>query len=104
MKKEKVLEKNTIENKKKVYDREINKQALAYAAVVMGVLAGLFGIIEICVSDNTNNGFTAIVFSALTTTQWVRFIKLKEKRTILLALAATFLTLGACVRYIHGLM
>ena len=92
MNKEEILQKSRAENKNKdVYEQEVLKQAGSSAVIVMMVLATIFFAAQIFVGGGTNWGIWALVFSANMTTFWVKYIKLRRKHELLMAIAYTIL-------------
>lgn len=92
MNKEEILEKSRAENKNKDnYEQEILKQANSSAVIVMMVLATVFFAVQIFVGGGTNWGIWALVFSANMTTLWVKYIKLRRKHELVMAIAYTIL-------------
>ena len=105
MNKEEILEKSRAENKNKdIYEQEILKQASASAVIVMMVLAAIFFSAQIFVGGGTNWGIWALVFSANTTTFWVKYIKFRRKNELLLAIAYTVLVAAFSGLHIYNLI
>ncbi len=92
MNKEEVLEKSRAENKNRdVYEQEILKQASTSAVIVMLVLAAIFSAAQIFVGGDLNLGLWALVFSTNMTTFWVKYIRLRRKHELVMALVYTIL-------------
>ncbi len=92
MNKEEILEKSRAENRNKdIYEQEILKQASTSAVIVMMVLATIFFAAQIFVGGGMNWGIWALVFSANMTIFWVKYIKLRRKHELVMAIAYTIL-------------
>lgn len=90
MNKDEILAKSRAENKNKdVYEQEVLKQASTSAVIVMMVLATIFFVAQIFVGGGMNWGIWALVFSANMTTFWVKYIKLRRKHELVMAIIYT---------------
>ena len=104
MNKEEILEKSRAENKNKdIYEQEILKQANSSAVIVMMVLATVFFAVQIFVGGGMNWGIWALVFSANMTTLWVKYIKLRHKPDLMMAIAYTILVAAFSGSHIYNL-
>lgn len=102
MNKEEILEKSRAENKNKdIYEQEVLKQASTSAVIVMMILAAIFSAAQIFVGGGMNWGLWALVFSAYMMTFWVKYIRLRRKHEIAMAIAYTILVavLSGCHIY-----
>lgn len=105
MTKEEILSKSRAENKNKdVFEQEILKQANAHAIVIMLILATIFFAVQIFVGGGTNWGIWALVFSASMTTFWVKYIKLRRKHELVIAIAYTILVSAFSGWHIYDLI
>ena len=105
MNKEEILEKSRAENKNKdIYEQEILKQASSSAVIVMMVLATVFFAVQIFVGGGANWGIWALVFSANMTTLWVKYIKLRRKHELVMAIAYTILVAASSGSHIYNLI
>ncbi len=105
MNKDEVLAKSRAENKNKdVYGQEVLKQASRSAVVVQMLLATLFFVTQIFTGGGINWGLWAIVFSSNMTIKWVKYIKLRRKNDLLIAIAYTVLVLIMSGYYIYNLI
>lgn len=105
MDKEEILEKSRAENKNKdVYEQEVLKQAGTCAVIVMMVLAAIFFATQIFVGGGTSCGLWALVFSTLMTTFWVKYIRLRRKHELVLAIVYTTLVLALSAYHIYDLI
>ena len=103
--KEEILEKSRAENENKdIYEQEILKQANSSAVIVMMVLATVFFAVQIFVGGGTNWGIWALVFSANMTTLWVKYIKLRRKHELVMAIAYTILVAAFSGSHIYNLI
>ncbi len=92
MNKEEILEKSRKENKNQdVYGQEVLKQASRSAVVVQMVLATIFFVVQIFSGKGINWGLWALVFSANMTIYWVKYIKFRCKRELVMAIAYTIM-------------
>ena len=92
MDKDEILAKSRAENKNKdVYEQEVLKQASRSAVVVQMALATLFFVTQIFTGGGINWGLWAIVFSANMTINWVKYMKLRRKSELMIAIAYTLL-------------
>lgn len=105
MNREEILEKSRAENKNKdIYEQEILKQASTSAVIVMMVLATIFFAAQIFVGGGTNWGIWALVFSANMTTFWVKYIKLRRKHELVMAIASTIIVAVFSGSHIYNLI
>lgn len=105
MNKEEILEKSRAENKNKdVYEQEILKQASTSAVIVMMSLATIFFAAQIFVGGGKNWGLWALVFSANMTTFWVKYMKLRRKHELVMAIAHTIFVSICSVWHICNLI
>ena len=105
MNKEEILEKSRAENKNKdIYELEVVKQSGTSTVIVMMVLATIFFAAQIFVGGGTNWGLWAIVFSAYMTTFWVKYIRLRRKHELVMAIAYTVLVSVMSGGHIYNLI
>ena len=105
MNKEEILEKSRAENKNKdIYEQEVLKQASTGAVIVMMVLATIFFAAQIFVGGGTNWGLWALVFSANMTTFWVKYIRLRRKHELVMAISYTILVFAMSGGHIYHLV
>ena len=105
MNKDEILAKSRAENKNKdVYEQEVLKQASKSAVVVQMVLATLFFVTQIFVGEGINWGLWALVFSTNMTIYWVKYIKLRRKHELMIAIAYTILVSVMSGYYIYNLI
>ena len=92
MNKDEILAKSRAENKNRdVYEQEVLKQASRSAVVVQMAFATIFFVTQIFVGKGINWGLWAIVFSASMTINWVKYIRLRRKLELAIAIAYTIL-------------
>ena len=92
MNKDEILAKSRAENRNKdVYEQEVLKQASQSAVVVQMVLATIFFVTQIYAGGGTNGGLWSIVLSANMTINWMKYIKLRRKFELALAIVYTIL-------------
>ena len=90
MDKEDILSKSRAENRNKdLYGMEVSKLANSAAVAVMLIIAAVFFIVQIAVGGGPNFGLWAIVFGSDMALRWVRFIKLRSKIELVLAIFYT---------------
>ena len=105
MNKEEILAKSRAENKNKdVYELEVLKQANACGVIVMAVLAVIFFSVQIFVGAGHNWGLWALVFSPTMATYWVKYIRLRRKHELLIAIAYTVIVAVSAGYHIHNLI
>ena len=105
MNKEEILEKSRAENRNKdIYEQEVLKQAGTSAVIVMMVLATIFFAAQIFVGGGMNWGIWALVFSANMTTFWVKYIKLRRKHELVMAIAYMILVFAFSGCHIYSLI
>ncbi len=105
MNKEEILEKSRAENRNKdIYEKEVLKQASTCAVIVMMVLATIFFVVQIFVGGGTNWGIWALVFSANMTTFWVKYIKLRRKHELVMAIVYTIFVSACSIGHIYDLI
>lgn len=105
MNKEEILEKSRAENKNKdIYEQEVLKQASTSAIIVMMVFATIFFAAQIFFGGGMNWGLWALVFSANMTIFWVKYIRLRRKHELVVAIAYTILVSALSGGYIYNLI
>lgn len=105
MNKEEILEKSRAENKNQdIYEQEILKLANTSAVIVMVVLATIFFVAQIMVGGGINYGIWALVFSTNMATSWVKYIKLRRKLDLVMAIAYTIFVAASSVSHIYNLI
>ncbi len=105
MNKEEILAKSRAENKNQdVYGKEVFKQSTTIAVLVMMVLATIFFAMQIFVGGGANCGIWAIVFSANMTIYWIKYIKLRRKHDLAVAIVLTVLVSAMSVLHIYNLI
>lgn len=98
MDREEILQKSRTENKNQdFYEQEVLKQACTNAVIVMMVLATIFFAIQIFVGGGTNWSLYALVLSANMTVFWVKYIRLRRKHELVIAIIYTI-----CVAILSG--
>lgn len=105
MDKNEILEKSRAENKNKdIYEQEVLKQTSYYALLALLILATLFLIVQILTGGGINYGLYALVFCGNMTTTWVKYIKLKQKNLLFIAVLYTLLVLSLSGCHIYNLI
>lgn len=105
MNREEILEKSRAENKNKdVYEREVLQQAGNITVIVMMALAAIFFAVQIFVGGGMNWGMWALVFSGSMATFWVKYIRLRRKHELVMAILYTIITVSLSVGYIYDLI
>ena len=105
MNKEEILEKSRKENKNKdIYDQEITKQGNAIVGSVMVILATVFFIIQVFTGGGINYGLYALVFCHPTVSYWMKWLKLKQRQQLTLALLNTAFVLLLSIGHIYNLI
>lgn len=105
MNKEEILAKSRAENKNKdVYEYEILKKANSCAVIVMMIFAAVFFIVQIIVGEGMNWGMWALVMSTSMTTFWVKYIKMRRKHELGMAIAYTVIVAVASGLHIYNLI
>ena len=90
MDREEILQKSRTENRNQdFYEKEVLKQASTSVVIVMMVLATIFVAIQIIVGGGMNWGLYALVLSANMTTFWVKYIRLRRKHELVIAIIYT---------------
>ena len=105
MNKEEILEMSRAENKNKdIYEIEVLKQSGTSTVIVMMALAAIFFAAQIFVGGGTNWGLWALVFSAHMTTFWVKYIRLRRKHELVMAISYTILVFALSGGHIYNLV
>ena len=105
MDREEILAKSRAENQNRdMYEQDVLKQAGAWAARVMVLLAAIFFAAQILTGGGTNWGLWALVFSANMTMFWVKYRKLRRRHELLLAIAYTLAVAGFSAAYLYELI
>lgn len=98
MDREEILQKSRTENKNQdFYEQEVLKQACTNAVIVMMVLATIFFAIQIFVGGGMNWSLYALVLSANMTVFWVKYVRLRRKHELVIAIIYTI-----CVVILSG--
>ena len=105
MDEDEILAKSRAENKNKdIYEKEVLKQASKSAVIVQMILAAIFFVTQIFVGEGINWGLWALVFSTNMTIYWVKYIKLRRKHELMIAIAYTILVSVMSGYYIYNLI
>ena len=105
MDREENLKKSRAENKNRdMYESEVLRQGYRYTIMVQAVLATVFFVVQIFLGEGINWGLYARVFSVQMTTFWVKLIRMKQKRSLVLAVLYTFLVLAASGSHMYNLV
>ncbi len=105
MNREEILEKSRRENKNQdVYEQEVMKQANAWSAFVMVVLALVFWLAQIYSGGGINYGFWALVFASNMTNFWVKYVRLRRRHELIFAVAYTIVVLLMSFCHIYSLI
>lgn len=105
MNKEEILEKSRAENRNQdIYEQEVLKQAGTSAVIVMMVLATIFCVVQIFVGGGMNYGLWVLVFSANMTTFWVKYIRIRRKHELVMAISYTILVFALSGCHIYNLI
>lgn len=89
---------------KDIYEKEVVKQASTSSVIVMMILATIFFIVQIIAGGGINWGIWALVFSVNMTTFWVKYIKLRRKHELVMAIAYTIFVSACSVGHIYNLI
>ena len=90
MNREEVLAKSREENKNKdIYEQEVLKQANKSAVMVHLILAAIFSVTQILAGGGINWGLWALVCSTNMTVFWVKYIKLRRRHELMMAVIYT---------------
>ena len=105
MNKDEILAKSRAENKNKdVFEQEVLKQASRSAVVVQMILATIFFITQILANKGINWGLWALVFSTSMTINWVKYIKLRHRQELIMAIVYTVFVSVMSGYYIYNLI
>lgn len=90
MDRDEILAKSRAENKNQdVYEQEILKLAGKTAVVVQMILAAVFFAVQAITGGGINWGLWALVVSADMTLSWVKYVKLRRKPELAIAIVYT---------------
>lgn len=105
MKKDEILEKSRKENKNQdLFEKEVSQKGGNMGALVAMILATIFYVIQIFVGGGTNYGLYAVVFSVPAAGYFVKAIKIKKKKDIILAIIYIIVTLFFSMIHINNLI
>lgn len=105
MNKEEILQRSREEHQNKdIYEQEIIKQGNAYVSCIRMVLATAFFIIQIFTGGGINYGLYAIVFCHSMILSWMKWIKLRQRQHLLLAVLYTVGVLLLSAGHIYNLI
>ena len=101
MEKEEILAKAQQENKKKdLADIEAERLGAVWGACAAMVLAGIFMVLSFVLTGKSSPGFMAIAFITEAFVFWVKFIKLRKKHELIVAISYSALTIACIVLHI----
>lgn len=101
MEKEEILAKSREANKNKdPYELEVRAQAGQMTVVVMATLAGVFLILQIAWGGGINYGLYGLVAAGNMTMDWMKWSRLRRRRTLISALFWTIAALALCAAHI----
>lgn len=90
MDKEKILELSRKENKNQdIYEKEVLVLGNRYSCICAAILATVFFVIQIFVGGGMNYGLYAVVFSMPMAEFWVKYVKLRRRHELIVALIYT---------------
>lgn len=105
MNKDEILAKSRAENKNQdVYEQEVLTQASKIAVIVQMILSAIFFVTQMCVGEGINWGLWALVFSSGMTIFWVKYIKLRRKHELVMAIFYTILVVIMSGYHIYNLI
>ncbi len=92
MNKEEILERSRAENRNKdIYELEIIKQASAKATIVMVALVGVFTVVQMLLGGGIHWGLWALSFTPEMVTLWAKYMGLRRKHEIVMAIVYTIM-------------
>ena len=90
MNREEILEKSRKENRNQdVYEKEVIIQGNRYACIAAAVLATVFFVIQIFTGGGMDYGIYAVLFAMPMAGFWLKYIKLRKKHELLVAICYT---------------
>ena len=105
MNKEEILAKSRAENKNQdAYEKEILKQGQVVSLIVIVIIATVFFIVQIFAGGGINCGIYAIVLSGSMATFWVKWIKLRRRHELAMALLYTAVVIALSLSHIYNLV
>ena len=105
MNRDEILAKSRAENKSRdIYEQEVIKQTSRNAVAVQMALATLFFAVQILAGGGVNWGLWAIVFSGNMTISWGKYLKLRRKYELMIAVAYTLLVSVMSGYHIYNLI
>ena len=105
MNREEILAKSRAENKNQdAYEQEILKQGQVVSLIVIIIIATVFFIVQIFAGGGINYGIYAIVLSGSMATFWVKWIKLRRRHELVMALLYTAVVIALSVSHIYNLV
>lgn len=105
MDREEILAKSRAENKNQdVYEQEILKLAGKTAVVVQMILAAVFFAVQAVTGGGINWGLWALVVSADMTLSWVKYVKLRHKPELAIAIVYTIVVSVMSGYHIYSLI
>ena len=105
MDKENILAKSRAENKNQdVYEQEVLKQGHMVSLIVIIILATIFFIAQIIAGGGVNYGIYAVVLSGSMATFWVKWIRLRRRHELAMALLYTAVVIALSLCHIYNLV
>ncbi|MDO4489027.1 MAG: DUF6442 family protein [Eubacteriales bacterium] len=105
MNREEILAKSRQENKNQdIFEQDVIITGNKYACMAAAVLATIFFIVQIFTGGGMNYGLYAVVFAMPMAGFWFKYIKLRKKHELALAIGYTIVVLAFSVGHIQGLI
>lgn len=105
MNKEEILAKSRAENKNQdAYEQEILKQAQVVSLIVIIIISTVFFVVQLFAGGGINYGIYAIVLSGSMATFWVKWIKLRRRHELAMALLYTAVVIALALSHIYNLV
>lgn len=105
MNKEEILARSREENKSKdIYEQEIIRHGQSIAIIVTMILATIFLVAQILTGGGINYGLYALAFCPEMVIFWLKWVKLRRRHELLMALIYTAFILALSASHIYNLV
>lgn len=105
MNREEILEKSRQENKNQdIFEKDVIVKGYQYSCLVATVIATLFFIVQIFTGGGMNYGHYAVVFAMPTGQFWFKYINLRRKHELILAVLYSLCVIGFSIAHLYSLI
>lgn len=105
MNKEEILERSRKENKNQdIFEKDVIIKGNYYACIASAIIATIFFVVQIFTGGGMNYGLYAVVFAMPMAGFWFKYIKLRKKHELLVAICYTVVVIMFSSANIYNLI